>query len=67
MIKYDPVAGLEIVEAIERAKHLASQSNDIVWANINDIVLIITKDTNIKSCYLLYKEQKLREMKQLQR
>ena len=44
----DFVAGYTINEAIEKAIKTAVKSNTIIHANINDIILIIDKNTNLK-------------------
>lgn len=60
-IKYAPVAGLTIKEAIERAKKMARENHVIVVTMINDIILHITEKTNIEKALETYR-QKLNEL-----
>ena len=47
VIEYSPVAGLTIKEALQRAQMMATKENKTVVANINNIVMCITKKTDI--------------------
>jgi len=67
MIKYNPVAGLTIIEAISKAVQKARASNDLVEANINDVILYITPNSKVEKYYTLYKkhlEQKYKRISQ---
>ena len=54
MIRYNPVAGLTIIEAISNSIKLAGTVNDLVETNINDIILYITPNSKSEIYYKLY-------------
>ncbi len=67
MIRYNPVAGLTIVEAISNSVKMAINVNDLVEANINDVILYITPKSKVETYYKLYKkhlEQKYKHIQQ---
>lgn len=57
VIEYTPVAGLTIKEALQRAQQMAYSERKTVVTTINDIVMCITKKTNIDTALQLYKER----------
>ena len=56
MIRYNPVAGLTIIEAISNSIKMARTVNDLVETNINDIILYITPNSKSEIYYQLYKK-----------
>jgi hypothetical protein len=51
------VAGLTICQAIQRAKDVASESAHGVLVDINDIQMLIKKDTNTKKALIEYSKK----------
>ena len=56
MIRYNPVAGLTITEAISNSIKMAGTVNDLVEANINNVILYITPKSQFETYYKLYKK-----------
>ena len=54
---YNPVSGLTIKEAIQRAIGMARHENTTVLANINDVFLSIKSDTDLNEAYDLYQKR----------
>ena len=52
-ITYNPVAGLTIKEALERAVEMADKKRQCVLVVINDIVMAVNKNTNTSGKMLL--------------
>lgn len=57
VIEYTPVAGLTITQALETARLIARKENKKVIANINDIIMCISHNTNIKLALNLYQKR----------
>jgi len=57
VIEYKPVAGLTITQALETARLIARKENKKVIANINDIIMCISHNTNIKLALNLYQRR----------
>ena len=57
VIEYTPVAGLTITQALETARLIARKENKKVIANINDIIMCISHNTNIKLALDLYQKR----------
>ena len=53
-ITYDPVAGLTILQAIEKAINLAKTNDKTVKANINDVDMTFTKETKAPEALILF-------------
>ena len=56
-IEYTPVAGFTIEEALERARWIARREGKKVIANINDIIMCVSQDSNIKMALNSYHEK----------
>lgn len=51
------VSGLTINQAVQRAKDTAIESNQHVLVDINDVMMLIDKDTNVKSAMIEYSKK----------
>lgn len=56
-ITYNPVAGLTIKEALERAVEMADKKRQCVLVVINDIVMAVNKNTNIDEALKEYHDK----------
>ncbi len=56
-ITYNPVAGLTIKEALERAVEMAGKKRQCVLVVINDIVMAVNKNTNIDEALKEYHDK----------
>ena len=57
VIEYTPIAGLTIEEALERARWIARREGKKVIATINDVIMCISQDSNIKMALNSYHEK----------
>ena len=57
VIEYIPVCGLTIKEALENAKAIACKEDKQVVATINDIVMCISPDSDIKTELESYRDK----------
>ena len=57
VIEYVPVTGLTIKEALERAKSIAHKENKKVVATINDVIMCVSANSNIKMALNSYHEK----------
>lgn len=57
VIEYKPVAGLPIRNALYIAKKMAAVEGTAVIADINDVIMRITKNTDVDEALKLYLSQ----------
>lgn len=56
-IEYSPVAGLTILEALRKARMMACKDKSIVVANINDVIVCISPETDVKTALQSYRQK----------
>jgi len=56
-IEYNPVAGLTIEEALKRAISIARERRQHVLVMMNDIAVVVNKDTDVKMALKKYREK----------
>ena len=57
VIEYVPVCGLTIKEALKTARTMAREQNKKVIANINDVIMCISSDSDIQMSLDSYREK----------
>ena len=57
VIEYKPVAGLTIEQALRRAWTKAYRNYTTVVANVNDVIMCVTPETDIKEAMKSYNKR----------
>lgn len=57
VVKYEPVAGLTVREALVHAVKKAKENKCIVITIINDVVMLVNKNTNIDKALTEYNQK----------